>query len=289
MDVPNSSLLLFSGNNIDPVGDMSRRIMKIRIDTNMSDPSRRTFPFDPVDEASRMRQQIVAAVLTIVLAYRARQNPQRHGSGSTPSFDQWDEWVRQPICWLAQLQVEGAFKRAKIELSVGQLEDPGEQLRAATKTDPHRLALARLISAMEREIGNGAMSALSTKDILTKASSNNSDSKSPYRASSDNLHAVIGEIFPNAMNGVTTTKLGAYLRDHHGRAVELNGEIKLMNRSGNNNLMLWYVERLNGSAPPVLTVPAATPPTPSVPNGSTGGGVVVPMKVSKSVGSAGKI
>lgn len=151
-----SSMLVLTGNNIVLKGDLPRRVLKCRISPEAASPHKRHFPFDPAELVTEHRQQIVSAVLTlIVAAQRAMASAGRFGPGRLASFEVWDDLVRQTICWLAEQQAQ---KLVPIGLDsdsipVPELVDPMVVIDDATSNAPDVVALKDLLQAWHACIG----------------------------------------------------------------------------------------------------------------------------------------
>ena len=96
----NKTLFLFTGNNMQFVGDMSRRVLKARLCPKNDRVSERVFEFDPTERALEMRCEIISSVISVV-------NHWKHSGmvrvpGSMTSFGDWDRLVRQPIAYLGE-------------------------------------------------------------------------------------------------------------------------------------------------------------------------------------------
>src|SRR6185295_13435217 len=68
--VSTRTLFLGSGNNVGPVRDLLRRVLTIHIDPRCSTPATIAYSGFPVEKVRKARGAYVAAVLTIILAWR---------------------------------------------------------------------------------------------------------------------------------------------------------------------------------------------------------------------------
>lgn len=207
VEAQNRILIMITGNNLAPVGDLVRRILTIRIDPKMEAQAvwRREFPLDPLDYVIRNRQSLVAAALTLLQGYIAAGKP-KIGSGSLASFEQWDGLVRQTVAWLSSLDIPG-------------LDDPIAQLIATADHDPDFLKLRGLTQAWHDKFGDTPKAA---KDIVDCVS----------------LNEVVREVGANRA-GFTNTKLfTGYLRRRTGQIVE---GLKLVRVDGRSHTSLWRV------------------------------------------------
>ncbi|CAA2161170.1 hypothetical protein MBRA_06330 [Methylobacterium brachiatum] len=89
-----------TGNNLIIVGDMTRRTVLSSLDANVERPEQRHFDFLPVDRVLADRGAYVAAVLTILLAYRAAGSPKV--CGPLGSYGAWSGTVRSALIWLGE-------------------------------------------------------------------------------------------------------------------------------------------------------------------------------------------
>lgn len=96
---PSTASLFATGNNLIVVGDLTRRTLIAGLAVDDDRPELREFEFNPVDVARKRRGELVAAALTIMLAYRQvdRQVLQSFGS-----FDEWSYMVREALVWLGE-------------------------------------------------------------------------------------------------------------------------------------------------------------------------------------------
>jgi putative DNA primase/helicase len=125
--VLNSFNVYLTGNNVTIAGDNIRRLLVARIDPRIENPLDRTFEKqNPVTRVFADRGPLVAAILTIVLAYVAQGRP--HRLQPTPSYQTWSELVREPLVWLG-------------------LSDPTDSMRSAFDEDPNNAVLATLMTA----------------------------------------------------------------------------------------------------------------------------------------------
>lgn len=73
LSIPNRALLLLTGNNLCPAGDLPRRIISVRIDPGTDAPFARRFDLDPLDYVLEHRTELACAALVLMrgwLKYR---------------------------------------------------------------------------------------------------------------------------------------------------------------------------------------------------------------------------
>jgi hypothetical protein len=124
--VPNSSVVILTGNNLTLAGDLPRRVLVCRIDPKSEKPFEREFKVDPVAYCMKHRMELVAAVLTLLRFYIA-SGTQPLGSGQIGSFEAWDKLVRQTILYLDQELAPGQFGDVLDQLIVNQHADPEQE------------------------------------------------------------------------------------------------------------------------------------------------------------------
>ena len=90
-----------TGNNLTIKGDLTRRSVVARLDPKVAQPELRDFAYDPLADAKSNRGELVAAVLTVLLAYHIAGRPNRP-SPPLQSFVPWSHTVRGALLWLGQ-------------------------------------------------------------------------------------------------------------------------------------------------------------------------------------------
>lgn len=94
-------LLMGTGNNVSVSGDMARRILVITLDSKEERPDQRTFEFSPTDRVKSGIQGFRCDVLAILRSYILAKKP-RVAKGGMGSFEEWEQLVRQTVCWIAE-------------------------------------------------------------------------------------------------------------------------------------------------------------------------------------------
>lgn len=127
VDAEFAALFTMTGNNASVDADLTRRSLRLRIDSG-ANPAQRRFDFDPVAVALAERLKIAEAACTIWRAYFAAGAP-RIASDDLGGFSAFNTLCRQCVLWLAS---EGMAE------GLGwQLGDPGASMLAdASGSDP---------------------------------------------------------------------------------------------------------------------------------------------------------
>lgn len=87
-EVPTTSILVFTGNNIAPQGETAARSLRIILFATRADPENRTFTHaDPIAWTYANRGKILHAIYTIILG-----NPRRHGIPNNPAETRFKLW-----------------------------------------------------------------------------------------------------------------------------------------------------------------------------------------------------
>lgn len=116
-----------TGNGLSVSEDLARRFLSCNLDAQMEDPESRPFAPGFLSRVQAARPAALAAALTV---WRwGRQNPKELTRGRRlGSFEQWAEWVRDPL------------------LTLG-CADPVDRILEAKASDPQRKRVAELFEA----------------------------------------------------------------------------------------------------------------------------------------------
>ncbi len=207
IEADNRMLVLITGNNLAPVGDIVRRMLTVRIDPKVEacEVWKREFAIDPLDYIVRNRQRLVAAALTLLSGYIAAGRP-KVASGRLASFEEWDDLVRQPVVWLGQQGISG-------------LCDPTARLTEAAAEDPDTLRLACLAQQWFKKYG-------SVPQPLNEVTGCQA------------VYASLKEVATDRRGDISAKMLAAYLRQRVGKIVD---GYRFEKRKGRANTSLWLV------------------------------------------------
>lgn len=133
--VSTRTLFLGSGNNVGPIRDLLRRVVTIHLDPRCATPATLSYNGKPVDKVRKNRGAYVAAVLTIILAWREAGSPKAGVENIATFGDAWADYCRHPLIWLG-------------------LADPATALLDQLKHDPDGEALAGLLTEWYEEFGS---------------------------------------------------------------------------------------------------------------------------------------
>lgn len=217
--VSTRTLALGSGNNVGPVRDLLRRVLTIHIDPRCSTPATITYKNFPVEKVLRRRGFYVAAVLTIILAWRKAGSPRADVESIVTFGGAWSDYCRHPLIWLGH-------------------PDPVTALLEQVKHDPDGDALAGLMTEWRAAFG-------STPATVRKAV------ETAERRNSDLLDAM--REFPVEEKGaINRSKLGWLLKKNANRIVS-GFEFQKAQADGRT---AWRVVAVN--SPPLTPSPPFT-------------------------------
>lgn len=108
IEVKNDGLHFFTGNNVNPSGDLFRRIFNVYIDSDMANPHNARFPFCPVEIVKENRKEILSAIITIFNGFR-NEGCKRFNNNKVASFETWDKYVRQCVFFLDSVLENNMF------------------------------------------------------------------------------------------------------------------------------------------------------------------------------------
>ncbi|MDX1923142.1 MAG: hypothetical protein SFW65_08450 [Alphaproteobacteria bacterium] len=202
--VSTRALFLSSGNNVCPVGDMTRRCVTITLDPTCETPATRTFT-NPrlVQDVLRERGRYVSAALTIIRAWIVAGRPETKCKALN-GFDEWSNLCRQPLLWLGQA-------------------DPATAVYESMADDPDRDTLGTLLQNWQRCFWD--------KPTMVRQAVNCMDT---------DLQEVIHDIASE--KGIINRRvLGRWIQRHSGRMV--NG-LRFIRDSGSRSAEAWTVEQV---------------------------------------------
>jgi len=126
--VSTRSLILGSGNNVGPVRDLLRRVVTIHLDSKCATPATKVYTGDPVALVRRHREEYVAAVLTLIVAWRQAGEPRTEVEPIATYNGLWADYCRHTVIWLGY-------------------PDPATTLIEQLKHDPDAESLLNLLKA----------------------------------------------------------------------------------------------------------------------------------------------
>jgi hypothetical protein len=98
--VSTRTLFLGSGNNVGPIRDLLRRVLTIHLDPRCATPATMTYKGFPVEKVRKGRSVYVAAVLTIIQAWRRAGSPRARADSIVTFSGAWSDYCRYTLMWL---------------------------------------------------------------------------------------------------------------------------------------------------------------------------------------------
>jgi len=181
-----------TGNNLVVVGDMTRRTLLCTLDAVIERPELRQFEFDPVERALSFRAEYLAAIFTIVRAYRVAGAPRV--CDPLGSYGDWSNCVRSPLIWLG-------------------LPDPAASMEATRAEDPTLGGLRELFTHWREHFPIGAPFIATQLIEFARAVDENGHRRTPEFW--ELLLRLAGQ-----GNDVSSRRLGRWLSKNKGRVVD---------------------------------------------------------------------
>ncbi len=100
-EMPCNLTMFATGNNLQFIGDMVRRVLICRLDPGVERPDARTFNRNLNEWVPANRARLLSAALTVLRAYAVAGKPVQpivpYGS-----FEEWSGWIRSALVWLGE-------------------------------------------------------------------------------------------------------------------------------------------------------------------------------------------
>jgi hypothetical protein len=217
--VSTRTLLLSSGNNVDPVRDMTRRVLTIQLDPQCSAPAQRLYTRpDLLEEVKKRRGELVSAAMTIIRAWVLAGSPLAD-IPPVASFGQWSKFCRHSLVWLG-------------------LPDPCTRMFEAMADDPDAELLARLMTAWEAAFGSRVCM---TRDLIEQAE---------YDPKGE-LAQCVSEIAEERGGFINRKRLGRWVKRHELRIVS---DMRIKPEKNGRNASAWSVEKIPNVGLSVISV-----------------------------------
>ena len=181
-------IVLATGNNLTPTGDIIRRTVIAHMDAETEEPWQRQFADNPLSRIMADRGRYVAAALTICRAFMLAEEPPAR---PLPSFVAWSNIVRSALLWLG-------------------CGDPVRTMAAASEDDPERQAFGAVLEAWAKVFEEDSVT---VAEIIKRAGERDSTGNLVNEALHDALMAVAAARSGNIDN----RRLGHWLRTHKDR------------------------------------------------------------------------
>ena len=225
VELPIKTVWVATGNNLQVKGDLSRRVVQLRLDSRLERPEERDgFRFPDLRKHVREnRPALYVAALTILRAWSITTERLDHGLKPWGSFEAWTEAIRGAI------------------MLVG-LPDPIETRNRLMETsDPETEAYAALLESWSevrihhKPDGDTGIASVTASELIRICKSDRSQFPSMIHALESLMGADIVDI--------TSRALGRRFAHYHGRVI---GEKRLARTSGSGGIAKWFVQEAGG-------------------------------------------
>lgn len=180
-----------TGNNIQLVGDMTRRVLLCSLDPDVERPELRTFNASPFDQVLADRGKYVASALMIARAYVVAGFPD--ALPPLASFEDWSRLVRSALVWLGR-------------------PDPCDTMNKARAEDPITSSLTNLFVSWHGAVLGAAQTVAEIKAVATTGGGGGG-------LAYPDLREALAEVASDRHGGVDSQKLGIFLKRYEGRII----------------------------------------------------------------------
>jgi hypothetical protein len=226
VEVPNTTAFFATGNNLEIVGDLTRRVLVGALDPRCERPELREFPRDPLEEAERDRPRLVAAALTVVRAFLAAGSPRQEPP--LGSYKEWSGLVRDPLIWLSEA-------------------DPVDTMERVRRGDPRLAALTNVAAEWWRVIGCRRVLA---REVIAEAlkirNSYGSEGEAEPWINPGLRDALVTVARGNGREEISPDRIGRWLARNEGRVVSgEDGRAYRFERDGEHaNASYWRLSEV---------------------------------------------
>jgi putative DNA primase/helicase len=208
-----------NGKNIVLYDDLTRRVIKILLDSKMERPELRHLTGNPFEKVLADRGKYVAACLIICRAYFAAGRPDK-ADPALGSFEAWSDVVRSALIWLGQ-------------------PDPVLSMEAAHADDPVHIELRSMLVAIADVIGVGKNNRFTMRDVIDICAKRTDDYMSNttlYPHLNDAVQTAAGRKRP-----ADTNSLGYWMRSNRGDVIDNLRFVSIPH----SVVAEWYVEDIS--------------------------------------------
>jgi hypothetical protein len=221
-EAPMRAVFLCTGNNVQYLGDVARRVVPIALDPKLERPEERTgFAHSPLlPWLQRERPQLTIAALTIVKAFFTAGCPTQ-GLAPLGSFEAWSDVIRHALVWAGEA-------------------DPCEGRKAIEDTsNPEFEALAALLYAWEQCYGTREVTLRHVVEETIKQMQHVGPDTT--RTMWNELYDALGSCDKHSDGKrLDTTRIGYALRRWQGRII--GGKRLMTPGRDRTNKTLWKME-----------------------------------------------
>lgn len=208
--VSTKCLFMATGNNLEVMGDLTRRTLLCILDANTERPAERNFKNANLHQwVLKNRGQLIHAGLTILRGHFVAGFPGAKGLTPFNTFNQWSEWIRGAVIWLGE-------------------DDPCTSQDTIREGDSERQQFFDVVSAWHEAYKDSSKKWRTAKEILE-----------PPVATA--LKAALEDAVPYGRE-LNTRALAKWLKKHNRRIIDKKQLLGRMNTD--TKIMEWQVKEV---------------------------------------------
>ncbi|MER2531776.1 MAG: hypothetical protein ABTR54_09260 [Candidatus Competibacter sp.] len=213
--VPTAALFLATGNNVQVIGDMTRRVVVCNLDPRSEAPESRQYDRNLTIWIPEHRPRLVQAGLTALRSYIAAGRP-RQPYPPMGSFEDWDLMVRRALTWL-------------------DWADPLAGTAQLESADPVRCKLRALLMAWHEAFRSAGAT---SKEAVTHARETQPNTAGDEARPAQALWEVLTEYFTDRRGEVRSQLIGEFIRKSERR---VEAGMRFENVGTNQDRQVWRV------------------------------------------------
>ena len=208
-----------NGNNIIVVGDLCRRVIRSRLDTETERPGDRKFKNNPREMVLADRGKYIAACLTICRAYIVEGRPNK--LPPLHSYGEWSDTVRSALVWLGEADCVKSQEMSRAD-------------------DPQTAARLTMLNEWKDKNGTGMSHGRQVSEIITLCEANKATPTGKDYLNKGLRDAVLAIMPPQHSLKPDAQSLGTWLRSQKDRRV---GKLRFCNKPATGHTpTIWWVE-----------------------------------------------
>ena len=213
-ELPTNAFVTATANNLELVGDVTRRALLCKLDPKCERPELREFTFDPIAEAKARRGELLIAALTVLRAYHVAGRPDQ--PKALGSYEAWSSWVRGALIWCGEA-------------------DPVRTMEEARRSDPKLGAITAIIAQWKEVIGVGKVTA---RNIIDHACTSTVNAFSKVEFQHPDFREVLLTVAGEG-GAINSKRLGKWLATNKDRIVDGH---RILQDGGRSGLVSWRLE-----------------------------------------------
>jgi hypothetical protein len=222
-----STIHLFTGNNVEPTGDLASRSLMIRLDTDQHDPENREFKHpDPMGWTENNRAEILCAFYVILLG-----NPQLNAARDAANKTRFKMWWRL---------VGSAIEHASNLYNEGAQIDFQKLFLSREEDDEETATLADILSILSIKFASAGHETFKASDVAKLL--NTTDPSGAWDDATDMLKSFFA---PKLMPGqnIGSKVIGRLLNENRDNPV-LRGDVTLILRTKvEHHVTVYWVQK----------------------------------------------